>query len=377
MKKIVLISPNKNAVSETFISAHKECINGEIVFLYGSIMNLLDEDDKSIERYMSKPSRYWKLLRAHIYHHLFKSYYPRSKDVLVNFLKKINASLVLAEYGTTGADIWEACKEANVPLIIHFHGFDASHRPTLEKYLPLYKKAFEYASYVIGVSKQMCHKLIEFGAQPEKVIYNPCGPQEFFFDIKPDYNSPNFFAVGRFVDKKAPYLTLLAFKKIKEKFKEANLIMAGTGGLLNTCINLSNYYKLDVQFLGTVSHWQVKELFSNSFCFLQHSIESLDGDSEGTPVAVLEAQAAGLPVVSTFHAGIPDVVVNGKTGFLVKEQDVDAMADKMLFLYQNRELAKQMGTCAREHIKANLSLKIHIDKINDLIDKAIQRHKNI
>lgn len=372
IKKIVIISPNKQEISETFIRAHVDYLRGEIIHIYGGMNDIRDAEDLPISRFMARPSRWWNVLPVYLHYRLFNSWYnPNPVDTLSNFLKKQNISIVLAEYGTTGAAVWEACKKVEVPLIIHFHGFDASHRDILKKYLPAYQASFSYASYIIGVSQAMCKKLITLGVSADKLIYNPYGVRDSFFEIQPNYHLNTFLAVGRFVDKKAPYLTILAFQKIKEKHPEAHLIMAGTGELLNTCINLSNYLRLGIEFPGAVSHTQVQHLFGQSFCFVQHSIEAIDGDSEGTPVAILEAQAAGLPVISTLHAGIPDVVINGETGFLVEEKAVEQMAEKMLLLYQNRILAADMGARAKNHIKTNFSMDKHINKINQLITNTL------
>jgi glycosyltransferase involved in cell wall biosynthesis len=86
--------------------------------------------------------------------------------------------------------------------------------------------------------------------------------------------------------------------------------------------------------------------------FVQHSVVAPDNDHEGTPVAILEAGASGLPVVATRHAGIPDVVKEGETGYLVDEGDTDAMARYMIQLAKNPDLARRLGAAAREHIAA-------------------------
>jgi glycosyltransferase involved in cell wall biosynthesis len=371
-RKIVIINPNKQAPSETFVKAHKECLKGEIIYLYGGANNLFDDEDKPIVRFMPQPSRIWSVLPFYLHYRIFQSwYFPNPTDVLSYFLKLKKVSVVLAEYGTTGAAVWDACQKAGVSLIIHFHGFDANHKPTLEKYLPEYQKAFKYASYVIGVSKAMCQKLLTLGVPSEKLIYNPYGVNDIFFDLQPSYQSPIFVAIGRLVDKKAPYLTLLAFQRVKQKHPEARLLIGGTGKLLDVCINLNQLFSIGAEFLGAVSHEQVKELFSKAFCFVQHSVEAIDGDSEGTPVAVIEAQAAGLPVVSTLHAGIPDVVIDGETGFLVSEKDVDAMAQKMLLLYENRTLAEQMGKKAKARAKEHFTMQRHIGQLDALFDALL------
>src|SRR5690606_35506477 len=103
------------------------------------------------------------------------------------------------------------------------------------------------------------------------------------------------------------------------------------------------------------------------FCFLQHSIVADNGDSEGSPVGIIEASAAGLPVISTRHAGIIESVLEDKTGFLVDELDVISMSNYMSQLYKDRELCQIMGEAGRRHIKENFSLNKHLNQINNLI----------
>jgi len=91
--------------------------------------------------------------------------------------------------------------------------------------------------------------------------------------------------------------------------------------------------------------------------FVQHSVIAPSGDSEGLPNSILEAASIGLPVVSTFHAGIPEAVRDKQTGFLVKEHDIDGMAGYMIELLTNDELAVSMGKNARKHIENNYSLE--------------------
>jgi glycosyltransferase involved in cell wall biosynthesis len=109
--------------------------------------------------------------------------------------------------------------------------------------------------------------------------------------------------------------------------------------------------------------------------FVQHSITPSYGDAEGTPVTILEAQAAGLPVVSTLHAGIREAVVHGQTGYLVEERDVEGMAEYMAQLLSDRSACIAMGERARQHIKQNYSMKRHIGILQELIDAARERRE--
>ena len=164
--------------------------------------------------------------------------------------------------------------------------------------------------------------------------------------------------------------TIFAFQKVIEKYPDCKLIFAGEGELLNSCINITKMLNLDknITFTGAITPEEYKNYLLESLAFVQHSIVAQNGDSEGTPVAVLEAAAAGLPVIGTIHAGIPDVVIDGETGLLVEEHDVDGMAYNMIKLLDNIQLAKKLGAAGKQRINENFTLEKHINIIQNLID---------
>ncbi|MCG8652050.1 MAG: glycosyltransferase, partial [Pirellulales bacterium] len=118
-------------------------------------------------------------------------------------------------------------------------------------------------------------------------------------------------------------------------------------------------------------HQQVLEQMKQARAFVQHSVRASDGDCEGTPVAILEAGAAGLPIVATRHAGIPEAVIDGKSGHLVEERDTDAMATAMLSLAENGDLAAELGQQGFQHIRKNYSMGKSIAKLGDLLSSAV------
>jgi glycosyltransferase involved in cell wall biosynthesis len=257
-------------------------------------------------------------------------------------------------------------------MVVHFHGFDAHHVPTIQKYKDEYKKLFDYAYAVIAVSKKMKVDLTKLGCRHNKIVVSCCGPNPDFFKNRPKFNNKQFITVGRFVEKKSPYTTILGFKQVLGKYPDAKLVMVGEGELYSSCkvlvrtLNLEN----NVDFLGAQSHEKVRELFQESIALLQPSIIASDGDSEGTPVVVLEAQAAGLPVIGTYHAGIPDVVIHNETGLLVEENDVRCMANNMLRILEEKELAKTLGDMGRKRVKENFTMEKHLAALNGLIKEA-------
>ena len=106
-------------------------------------------------------------------------------------------------------------------------------------------------------------------------------------------------------------------------------------------------------------------------CFVQHSIEAPSGDSEGTPVAIIEASATGLPIVSTRHAGIPDVVDEGVTGFLADEGDVATMAGQLERLLADPGLAGDLGAAARRRIQTHFAMDDRLARLWRIIESSI------
>jgi len=221
----------------------------------------------------------------------------------------------------------------------------------------------------------MLRKLIALGALPEKIHYNPYGVDcQKFGGADPASASPTFIAIGRFTEKKAPQLTLAAFAQVHRIFRDARLRMIGEGPLMEECRKLSEQLGISgaLTFLGGQSPGIVQRELRLSRCFVQHSVESSTGDSEGTPVSILEAGATGLPVVSTRHAGIPDVVIEGETGFLVDERDVDAMARHMMRIVAEPGLARELGLAARRRIQQHFAKEQQLGSLWRIIESCIQ-----
>jgi glycosyltransferase involved in cell wall biosynthesis len=273
----------------------------------------------------------------------------------------------------------EVCQKAGVPLVVHFHGFDAYEQETLAKYGPAYLRMFASAATLIAVSHEMEKQLVALGAPQEKIVYNPCGVDlTHFSGGNPALSPPVFVAIGRFVEKKAPHLTLRAFEKVLKEVPSARLIMIGDGPLWEECRRLAQTSGMAeaVEFRGVRPHKEVAAAMRAARALVQHSVRARSGDSEGTPVAVLEAGATGLPVVATRHGGIGDVVLDGQTGFLVKERDWEGMAQRMIQVAQDPELAGRLGRQARERVAAEYDMEKSLGRLGEIIRQAIARKQH-
>lgn len=374
MKNICIISPSKNAISETFIQAQFDYLEGNIFILYGSFPNLY-YNNREVKLFYRKNKILYKLKKL-LPHFLYDKYIsPKeqsehvTEDVITTFFKTHKIDIVLAQYGHSGALILPYVKKLNIPLIVHFHGMDANHSWYLERYMSAYKAMFSYAKNIISVSEVMHNQLLSYGAPKEKTVLNPYGARLYFFDIQPKYDDL-FISVSRFADTKAPYLTIMAFAEVVKYHNKARLIYFGDGILREACINLTKSLGIEgyVNFAGAVKHTEIIKKMPRACCFIQHSITTSTGEMEGTPNTILEAQASSLPVVSTRHAGISQAVLHEKTGFLVDELDYNKMAEYMLLLIKDKALCKQMGEAGRAYMKSNYSFDHYIETIQRHID---------
>jgi len=370
---VAMINHNEaSKPSETFIRLQREKINAKINYYCDGMPPTCVNGV-----FLNSPYNLAKLEIARRQNDGLSSRLNEKETLVALSLIDENTDVVFAQFGTTGAEILNVCKYLKLPLIVHFHGYDISVGEVVEKYKHKYLEMFKYADFVIAVSKYMRNTLLNMGCPPEKLVWNPCAANDEYYGIQPKFNKKLFIGAGRFTKKKAPQNTILAFEKVLKRHHDAELILAGDGELFEVCRKLVKKKRLknSVRLPGVFDPELLKKWFSDAIAFVQHSITAADGDMEGTPVVVCEASLAGLPVISTLHAGIPDVIVDGVTGFLVPENDIDAMAEKMIWVLDNPEKAKAMGAAGKKNIHENFNEKKHIEKLDEIVYKAVKKHR--
>lgn len=366
--KLAIVKHIDVGLTETFIRAHVEGLPADITLIHGH--------QPRVDGSRSPQSQWSQRLARGVGRWLGVDSVEQKQrtKTYIQLLRREGVEAVMAEYGLGGVAVLPACRRLGLPLIVHFHGYDASRYDILEQYRAEYADLFEYATAIVAVSRAMKSALVELGAPAQKVYCNPCGADTArFVGGCPSKAPPVFIAVGRLVEKKAPHLLLLAFSEVYKQRQDARLRVIGDGPLLDVCRDLAVGLGVAdaVTFLGHQPHDVVEAEMQGARAFVQHSIVSASGDSEGTPVAVMEAGASGLPVVSTRHAGIPDVVVEGETGLLVDERDASGMAEAMLHLVENPEQAQVLGEAGRERVLARFSLDHSLAQLWRIIQDAV------
>jgi colanic acid/amylovoran biosynthesis glycosyltransferase len=182
--------------------------------------------------------------------------------------------------------------------------------------------------------------------------------------------------VARLVPKKGLEYAIRAVAALAAKNYEIRYEIAGEGRERDTLKQLIAELRLDgiVTLLGAQDGEAVTRLMDCADVFVLPSVTGDDGDQEGTPVALMEAQAVGLPVVSTRHGGIPEVVLHEKTGLLVPERDVDALVGAIEFLIQHDDQRDEFGRAGATHIREHYDLERVNNDLVELYTRARALH---
>lgn len=328
-----------------------------------------------------KKSKYYKKLFGN---HTLLNTNPKlsfnQRKYLDNLIDRHNIKLIHAHFGPSGLEIVKFAQKKGIPLVVTFHGYDASVLLTMKRYTKNILKVFNYA-YIIAVSENMKTELMKYGANENDVTVIRCGiPVEEFQFIKRESllskkraNSMiSFLQVSSFVEKKGHIYTIRAFKEFLQSYPNAKLTLAGDGYLRqnvqNLCSELGIYDK--VVFPGNVDYRNVPGLMKSADVFLHHSVTSQNGDKEGIPTVVMEAMASGLPTISTYHSGIPELIDNNENGLLVNEKDVNGYTGKMLDILNDNG---RLGLNARKKIEHSFNLKIQNDKLISFYESIMKK----
>jgi colanic acid/amylovoran biosynthesis glycosyltransferase len=373
MVKIAVVTPMQEAYSETFIRAHIEYLPAEVHVLSGGQRPTLADGEPLVRDY-SLPQRVRFMVRQRLRGEPW-NWEAKQAAAIEEWLQRLQIRAVLAEYGPTGVAMMDACERTGIPLVVHFHGYDAFREDVVAEYQGDYQKLFAKCAALIANTNSMKNRLMGLGAPVHLILRNPVGVDtEKFTPTSPEANPPLFLAVGRFVNKKAPYLTLMAFHQACQRAPGLQLTMVGDGPLWEACVRLSDLLGISdrVDFLGIRTSSEIVELMGSARGFVQHSLTSFDGDSESLGVVFLEAGASGLPVVATRHDGIPEVVVEGETGILVDEGDVEGMAEAMVLLASDPTLAAKMGKAGRWRVVEHFSMEQSISSLWRIIEAAME-----
>jgi glycosyltransferase involved in cell wall biosynthesis len=288
-------------------------------------------------------------------------------DPLLLFLKKHRVRVLLGESLDQSLPLFRLLRGRDIRFFVHAHGHDLARCLQQEEYRRGYLEYTEAAG-VIAMSQKGKDSLVALGLPSDHVRVARYGvdvPQEIPTRATVE-SDVRCIAVGRMTNIKAPILLLESFRRAAEADPKLHLDYIGGGELFAMAAHYVRAWQLQdrVTLHGVQPSSFVADLMAKADIFLQHSAtDPTNGDMEGLPVAILEAMARGLPVVSTRHAGIPEQVVEEETGILVDEGDVDGMAKGILRLAIDPSLRQRMGQAGHRRALENFTWEKNRDEL--------------
>jgi glycosyltransferase involved in cell wall biosynthesis len=286
-------------------------------------------------------------------------------------------TLLHAHFGVEGVYAVPTARALGVPLVTTLHGFDvtvtkarllASRKPSWVTYAARRRSLFTHGARFVCVSEHVRRRAVEWGYPPDRLVVLPIGVDVDLIRPSATVETPRILHVARLVPKKGTTDLVRAFALVRSAVPDAELVVIGDGPLRGHLTDLARDLGVApaVRFLGAQPHATTLGELARARLLCLPSVTAPDGDQEGLGMVLLEAAAAGKPVVATDHGGIPEAVTDGVTGYLVPERDPDALADRLVALLADPDLCEKFGTAGRAMVVERFNLRTQTDRLESL-----------
>jgi colanic acid/amylovoran biosynthesis glycosyltransferase len=284
------------------------------------------------------------------------------------FLHKDAYDIVHCHFGPCGslATMLKGIGVLKGKLTTVFHGYDLTSYLN-QSGINCYAHLFQQGDLFLPISQTWKEKLIQLRCPEQKIKVHRMGVDTLKFSIcsrkNKRKNRIDILTVARLVEKKGVRYGIEAIAKLKSNMPEIQYKIAGDGPLrteLEALIKRLGVSK-KVKLLGWICQDELLKLMDKADILIAPSVTSRENDQEGIPVVLIEAMAKGIAVLSTYHSGIPEIVIDGVTGLLTRERDSDTLAERLSYLISNPDKRQELGSRGRQFIKENYD----INKLND------------
>lgn len=280
--------------------------------------------------------------------------------------------IIHCQFGTQGFRglQFRAANSPHAKLVTIFRGQDIS-KFVKEWGEQVYQDLFQSGDFFLANCQFFQQKAVNLGCYPNRIAVHFSGLDIRKFTFKPRYLSAGdkirVVTTGRLVEKKGIEYVIRAIAHLAPHYPNLEYCIIGDGPLYATFKQLIQTLNVEhiVKLLGWQHEQEIIEILNQSHLFVAPSMTAEDGDQDAPTNVLKEAMAMGLPVISTVHGGIPELVEDGVSGFLVPERDVKALVEKLSYLIEHPECWSEMGQAGRICVETYFNL----DKLNDrLVD---------
>jgi len=304
---------------------------------------------------------------------------PTAKGRIVRVFRRRRIRLIHARFGNAGVSLMGVKRRLRVPMLTSFHGFDLPTKRDRRK--PYHRKLpilFRIGDKFTVPSRHMKRKLIRWGCPRHKIkiMYSGIDLQRFpYVEREPKTEGVTIVGVGRLHQKKGFRYLVKAFRRVLKSHPTSRLVIVGEGeeGRRLKRMIAKGIPRGQVRLKGHVPHDKLTELLRKADIFCLPSITTKDGNQEGIPNSIKEAMATGLPIVSTKHGGIPELVGHGVEGFLVPERNVKRLAERLTALIERPELRAEMGRNGREKVEQRFDAVKQVERLEGIYDRLLRK----
>jgi len=295
--------------------------------------------------------------------------------------KKID--ILHSHFGNVGWDDLKLAKTLKVPHIVSFYGVDYLKYPKVSRnWRKRYKELFLTADLFICEGSNGKKILVDSGCPEDKIVINRLGVDVKripFFKRKKKKNRLRLLQISSFREKKGHIYTVKAFKEALKECPDMHLTLVGDGETKDKIIKLIKELHLQgkVDVLPSIFADKLHRFMKNFDVFIHPSCHASDGDCEGgAPVVLLDAQATGLPIISTTHCDIPEEVIHGKTGFLAPEKDINSLVKLIKIFYEmEQDEYNRFSEEARKHVEKYYDIEKNSRSLADIYAALIKNER--
>ncbi len=287
-------------------------------------------------------------------------------------------ALIHVYYGHKAVKYIWMLMATRVPFVISFHGVDVVKFLDEPLYADTLKVAFNEAERVMARSHSLLDRLRELGCPEEKLRLNrtpiPLDDIAFAERQPPADGAWRIVQACRLIAKKGILTVLDALPAVLSVYPKLRYVLIGTGPMkeeIETAIRERGLGE-NVKLTGWLDQAGLRGEYARAHAFIHPSQLTEENDQEGVPNSMLEAMAAGLPVVATLHGGIPEAVTDGYDGLLVPERDVEKLADSLLRLLADPELLARLSRNAAASVREKFGHEGQIENLEAVYAEAIQ-----
>ena len=383
MKKVIVYRNQLLPPSETFIRQQALALRSWQATVVGErlVANGLDLAGLDVRLLRNDPSARLENLRYQLSRWLWQPHAP-----IARVLAGLNADLIHVHFGTDATDLWPSIRALGRPVLVTLHGYDinihrawweAGHGGLIRRRYPqrLLQLAAEPMVRFIAVSRAIRDRAIQFGIPSSRLALHHIGVDCNAFHPGPvpvTKRNRRILFVGRLTEKKGVEHLIRALLLVRRHVSDAMLVIAGSGPLRPSLLALAKSLSLPVEFLGAVSSDEVRQQMQQARVFCLPSITAANGDAEGFGMVLLEAQACGIPVVSSARGGAEEGLLDNETGFRVKEAAVDVLAEKLVKLLLDDDLAESFSARGAAFVRERFDLRACTRLLEAIYDHSIQ-----